>query len=127
MGKDPDNQNYVIDQLGLPLRRLKNLHKNVLTSPLLQIKALILREFKKPPLWIFKVAMMDVMDGCSYNRGSISLYPSYIIFLEELIRKDAKFMADYTNKLMTICHKLIQVRMDVCFFRVLNALLECYP
>lgn len=118
MRNNKDNEEYVIKHLTAPLNASMNLQVNDISSLVLQLYSIILREYNNPPIQTIQILIETLTDVSNYNQGNISLYPSYSIFFEELIRRDINFLAqgESTKSLMTVCQKFIELRMDACFF-----------
>lgn len=118
MRNNKENEEYVLKYLTGPLNQAMNLQVNDISSLVLQLYSIILREYSNPPVSTIQILIETLTDLSNYNQSNISLYPSYSIFLEELIRRDINFLAqgDNTKNLMAVCQKFIELRMDGCFF-----------
>jgi hypothetical protein len=120
------NEDYVSKHLIKVINEVMNLQINDISSLVLQLYSLIIREYTNPPVSTIALLMTSLTDTANYTQENISLYPSYSIFFEELVRRDPGYLGQGSNSesLMKVCVKFIELRMDSAFFQFFNAVFD---
>lgn len=120
------NEDYLTKNLIPVINEVMNLQINDISSLILQLYSLMMREYTNPPVGTITALMTSLTDINNYSQANISLYPSYSIFFEELIRREPSYLGqgDNSKNLMQVCVKFIELRMDGAFFKFYNAVFD---
>lgn len=116
--KDDNAQQKVINSLLAELNKLMNKNQNDLTSFLLQIYALMIKNFNTMPDNSKMIIFEGLLVEKNYQQDLVSLFPAYSLFFQELIGKNANLAINYSQPLQNVAKKMLEYRTDNAFFNL---------
>jgi hypothetical protein len=97
-----------------------NKGSNDMTSFLLQIYALIIKNCSSLGGQEKKIIFESLLDQKNYQQDFVSLFPTYSLFFQEYVNHDASVVVNYSNALQNVCAKFLEFRIDNAFFSLLT-------
>ena len=120
VSKDAGAQKKLLDSVLVQLNELMNKGSNDMTSFLLQIYALIIKNCTSLGGQEKKIIFESLLDQKNYQQDFVSLFPTYSLFFQEYVNHDASVVVNYSNALQNVCAKFLEFRIDNAFFSLLT-------
>ena len=119
---DQNAQKKLIDTLLQLLNKLMNKGSNDLTSFLLQIYALLIKNFESMENSVKMTIFESLLNEKNYQQELVSLFPSYSLFFQEFINKNPQVAINYSNPLQGVSQKMLDYRTDNAFFSLYSVI-----
>ena len=122
--ENKESQKYITDKMVGPINKLISKQNNDISSLLIQVYAIMVRKYSDIPEDTIQAITNSILNTENYTLELVSLFPSYSIYIQELIKRDPSIIVKFNDQMMKMSKKFLEFRIDDAFFSLLKCIFD---